>query len=164
MRPRRPVKTHSGFRRVAQEAALRGPSDLNELSKLLADIRVRLTRLSQGNGASMDFRFRNSLPHTRPNRSPARVEAEALYRLVQTGKNSVNDIRNLITVPPRLEQEARNLASANAAERKRLLAGLEFRKRVRAEFENLLADELAAQAQPEAPEGAEVLATTAAGQ
>lgn len=100
----------------------------------------------------MNFHFQRSLQHARPNRSPARVEAEALYRLVQAGKDSVNDVRNLITVPPRLEQQVKELRYAEPAEQKRLLAGLRFRKQVLREFENLVAGNRAANAEQSTPE------------
>lgn len=139
MSPRRPVRILSSPGGVAKKAAVSGQSDYIQLKQLLADIQVRLSRLSQGHGELMNFHFRRSLPHTRPNRSPARVEAEALYRLVQAGKDSVNDVRNLIAVPPRLEQQVKELPSAEPAEQRRLLAGLRFRKQVLREFESLVA-------------------------
>lgn len=161
MSPRRRVKVFSSPGRVAQNTAVSGQSDCIELKQLVTDIQTRLSRLSKGQGETMNFRFRRSLPHTRPSRSPARVEAEALYRLVQAGRDSVNDVRNLITVPPRLEQQVKDLPSAEPAERKRLLAGLRFRRQVLREFDNLVAREQSAGPAEKTETAADLVAASA---
>lgn len=89
----------------------------------------------------MNFQYRQKYTHPRPYRSPARVEAEVLYRLVQTGKDSLESIRGLIAAPPQLEAHVRDLNLSNPDDERKLLASLKFRKEVLTEFESLVVEE-----------------------
>lgn len=143
MSRRRSVKTALGSRHAVGPAASSRNSELVEFQQLIGDIRVRLSRLSRNYGEPMNFRFQQGRAYPRPHRSPARVEAEALYRLVQTGKDSLDSVRSLITVPPQLEAHVRDLSFPGPDDRRKLLASLKFRKQVLVEFENLVASDLA---------------------
>lgn len=136
---RRPsAKRSSGSRRTAAGSRLSRQPDVIEFKQLLGDIRVRLSRLSQTHGEPMNFRFHQSCTPRRPSRSPARVEAEALYHMVQSGRDTIDNVRELIAVPPKLEAYVRDFSFPNSGEQKRLLASLKFRKQVSKEFESLV--------------------------
>ena len=94
----------------------------------------------------MSFHFHHAYANRRPSRSPARVEAEALYHMVQAGRDTVDNVRELIAVPPKLEAYVRDLSFPNAGEQKKLLASLRFRKQVSKEFESLVTGEQVAAA------------------
>lgn len=87
----------------------------------------------------MDSRFKGACPIKRPVRSPARVEAEALYRLVQKGRETVEGVHKLIEVPPGLEDQMKDARFVNPVERKKLLATIKFRRQVLKEFDEFVA-------------------------
>jgi hypothetical protein len=88
----------------------------------------------------MNFRARKSRSRSRPTRSPARIEAEALFRMVLAGGNSVANVRELIAVPPGLEEQTKQGDLLTGVERNRLLNTLRFRKQVLKEFDALVSD------------------------
>jgi hypothetical protein len=88
----------------------------------------------------MNFRARKSRVRPRPTRSPARIEAEALFRMVQAGRHSVANVRELIAVPPGLEEQTKQGDLLTGVDRNRLLATLRFRKQVLKEFDTLVSE------------------------
>ena len=143
---RRRSRISAGSQRAAAQSPLSRQADILEFKQLLAEIRVRLSQLSQTQGETMSFHFHHAYANRRPNRSPARVEAEALYHMVQAGRDTVDNVRELIAVPPKLEAYVRDLSFPNAGEQKKLLASLRFRKQVSKEFESLVTGEQVAAA------------------
>jgi hypothetical protein len=119
--------------------------EILEFREMLQEIREGLTRLSETYGEPMSFQIQQDHARSRSYRSPARVEAEALYHMVQAGRDSVDNVRALIAVPPRLEASVRDSDFPNPGEQRKLLASLKFRKQVMQEFESLVLGE-----QPEA--------------
>lgn len=146
MSPRRSARNSSGSPSVAVEEPLSQQTDIVEFKQLLGEIRARLSRLSQTQGETMSFHFQHTYTNRRPSRSPARVEAEALYHMVQCGRDTIDNVRDLIAVPPKLEAYVRDLTFPNQGEQKRLLASLKFRKQVSKEFESLVTGEQVAAA------------------
>lgn len=141
MKRRRSATVPLNSRHIARGTASCQNPEFVEFQNLLGDIRLRLSRLSRTYGEPMNFRFQQAYAHPRPYCSPARVEAEALYRLVQTGKESLDSIRGLIEVPPHLEVHVRDLNFSNPDDQRTLLASLRFRKQVLKEFETLVVKE-----------------------
>jgi hypothetical protein len=138
MSRRRSAKIRSGTRRVASHGTVSGANDILEFKQLLEGIREGLSRLSESYGEPMSFEIQQRYARPRAYRSPARVEAEALYHMVQAGRDSVDNVRALIAVPPRLESFVRDSGFASYGEQKKLLASLKFRKQVLEEFESLV--------------------------
>lgn len=135
---RRHAKKHLwGSRRTANPAAA-PDKDVLELKQLVGDIVLKLSRMSHTHGEQMNFHSREGYTNHRIYRSPARVEAEALYHLVQLGRDSVENVRELIAVPPKFEAEVRDLSYPNSADQRKLLATLRFRRQVLVEFESLV--------------------------
>ena len=135
---RRAVKIRSDSRGSASRKAPSGEPEIFEFKKLIEGIREGLSRLSESYGEPMSFQLQHPYPRSRSYRSPARVEAEALYHMVQAGRDSVDNVRALIAVPPRLEAFVRDSDLATFGEQKKLLASLKFRKQVLKEFESLV--------------------------
>jgi hypothetical protein len=138
---RRRSRISSGSQGLAAQSPLSRQTDIIEFKRLLGEIRARLSRLSQTQGETMSFHFQQAYTQRRPNRSPARVEAEALYHMVQSGRDTIDNVRELIAVPPKLEAYVRELSFPHAGEQKRLLASLRFRQQVSKEFESLVTGE-----------------------
>lgn len=143
MSRRRSAKIPSGSKRIADERTPALQPEFLEFKQLLGDIRVRLSRLSRTYGEPMNFHSRQRYARPRSYRSPARVEAEALYHMVQAGRDSVDNVRALIAVPPNLEAHVRDLSFPDPGDQEKLLASLKFRKQVMKEFENLVLGESA---------------------
>jgi hypothetical protein len=141
MSRRRSAKGFSGSRHIADARAHSRQPEVIELKQLVSDIRVRLSRLSEAYGESMSFQLKQHYARPRLYRSPARVEAEALYHMVQAGRDSVDNVRALIAVPPNLEVYVQDLNFPNPGEQKKLLASLKFRKQVMKEFDELVVGE-----------------------
>lgn len=141
MSPRRSAKMPSRQRRVAGARAASRQPEFNELTHLVSDIRTRLSRLSQMHVNPADSPFQQPRPHFRRAPSAARVEAEALYRLVQTGRDSLENVRGLIAVPPKFEQGVKELGRSDARVQKTLMASLRFRMQVSNEFESIVAED-----------------------
>ena len=144
MSRRRSAKTRSGSKDSAVGSPLSRQPEILEFRKLLGDIRVNLSRLSRTYGEPMRLRFHQDHANHRSYRSPARVEAEALYHMVQVGGDTVDNVRELIAVPPKLEEYVTDPSFPNRADQRRLLASLRFRKQVMKEFEELVVGERSA--------------------
>lgn len=86
----------------------------------------------------MSFRTGRHRIRPRPTRTPARIEAEALLRMVEAGGQSVANVRELISVPPGVEERTRQGDPRSGVERNRLLTTLRFRKQVLKEFDELV--------------------------
>lgn len=141
MSRRRSAKNFSGSRHIVDPMANSGQPEVIELKQLVSDIRVSLSRLSEAYGEPMTFQFKQRYARPRLYRSPARVEAEALYHMVQAGRDSIDNVRALIEVPPNLEAYVMDLDFRNPGEQKKLLATLKFRKQVMKEFNDLVVGE-----------------------
>ena len=124
MSRRRSAKTRSGSKDSAVGSPLSRQPEILEFRKLLGDIRVNLSRLSRTYGEPMRLRFHQDHANHRSYRSPARVEAEALYHMVQVGGDTVDNVRELIAVPPKLEEYVTDPSFPNRADQRRLLASL----------------------------------------
>ena len=116
-------------------------SEFAEFQQLLGDIRLNLSQMSGTYDEPSKCGFQHTYAHRRPYRSPAVVEAEALYRLVQTGKDTLDSVRGLIAVPLHLEAHVKDLQYSDPDDQRRLLASLRFRKQVLKEFEHLVKKE-----------------------
>lgn len=68
----------------------------------------------------------------------ARTEACFLYRLIGQDENTVEELRELIAVPPETERALRAFARAHAADAGWIEAALKFREAVAQEFERLV--------------------------
>lgn len=137
----RSAKDHSDSGPTARSAAVATERDVVELKGLIADIVLRLSRLSHTQGEIMSFHFQHRFSRPRSYRSPARVEAEALYHMVQAGRDTIENVRDLISVPAQMEEQVKDLNYPNPGDQKRLLATLKFRKQVLVEFESLVEGE-----------------------
>lgn len=73
-----------------------------------------------------------------PSRESARAEAESLYRLIGNGTALVENVRELIAVPPKIESALREYASSNPADAHWIEGVLRFRKLVARYFERLV--------------------------
>jgi hypothetical protein len=138
MARRRSAKIPSGSRSIDTRKALSPQGEIHEFGRLLEGIREDLSRLSETYGEPMSFQIQQPYARSRLYRSPARVEAEALFHMVQAGRDSVDNVRALIAVPAKLEAYVRDYPFPNSGEQKKLLASLKFRKKVLEEFESLV--------------------------
>ena len=57
---------------------------------------------------------------------------------MQAGRDTIDNVRELIAVPPKLEAYVRDIRFPNPGDQKKLLASLKFRKQVSKEFESLV--------------------------
>ena len=67
------------------------------------------------------------------------AEARGLYKMLSTG-STVEELRALIAVPPRIERALRSYAQENARDACWIEAALRFRQAVAREFERLVAE------------------------
>jgi hypothetical protein len=81
--------------------------------------------------------------HT-PTGQSARTEACCLYRLIGQDENTIEELRELIAVPPKTERALRAFARAHAADSGWIEAALKFREAVAREFEHLVREGLPA--------------------
>jgi len=82
----------------------------------------------------------------------ARAEARGLFRMLGHDGNTVEDLRELIAVPPRIERVLRAYAWAHAEDARWIEASLNFRLAVAREFERLLREGIPAAELPEVEE------------
>lgn len=73
-------------------------------------------------------------------RQSAVAEARALYRMIGHGSNTADTLRELIAVPPLIEQVLRAFAQAHPEEAHSIDRNLKFRVSVTREFERLVRD------------------------
>ena len=85
-------------------------------------------------------------------RQSALAEAHGLYPMIQP-ECSVEELRELIAVPPRIERVLRAYARAHAKDAHRIEACLKFRQAVAEEFERLLCAGAAVMDWPEVDDG-----------
>ena len=71
-----------------------------------------------------------------PNQSP-RAEARSLYAMARRNGDT-EGIRELISVPPKIEAVLRAYGKSDGREKRRMEGALEFRKLVLKEFEQLV--------------------------
>jgi hypothetical protein len=67
----------------------------------------------------------------------ARVEAKALFVMVGKNGDTVESLRELISVPPEIETLLRTYAQFHPVESREIEMGLRFRERVLEEFERM---------------------------
>jgi hypothetical protein len=79
------------------------------------------------------------------------VEARALYRMLED-ENTVEELRELIRVPPKTEQLLRTFARKNPAEAHWIESAIKFRQAVAREFERLVREGVAVAEIPEVKE------------
>jgi hypothetical protein len=79
-----------------------------------------------------------SAEDSRLGRQSAIAEAHALYRMLGQDGNTVEELRELIAVPPRIEWALRAYAQAHPEEAYFVSRALKFRGAVAREFERLL--------------------------
>src|SRR5437899_6234250 len=85
-------------------------------------------------------------------RQSALAEAHGLYRMIQP-ECSVDELRELIAIPPHIERVLRAYAKAHVEDAHWIEACLKFRKAVAEEFERLLCAGGEAMALPEVDDG-----------
>jgi len=79
------------------------------------------------------------------------AEACALYRMLGD-ENTVEELRELIAVPPKTERLLRTFASKNPAEAHWIESTIKFRQAVASEFERLVREGVAVAEMPELEE------------
>jgi hypothetical protein len=75
-------------------------------------------------------------------RQSAIAEAHAIYRMLGHDVNTVEELRELIAVPPKIERALRAFAKAHVQDAYWIEATLKFRESVAREFEGLVCDGL----------------------
>jgi hypothetical protein len=70
---------------------------------------------------------------------PERTEAKAIMRLVSLGTTTLEDARELISIPERQEQALRTFVAIAGKDGASVRSALAFRHRVMTEFEKLVA-------------------------
>jgi hypothetical protein len=81
-------------------------------------------------------------------RQSAIAEARALYRMIGHGRNTVEALRELIRVPPKIERVLRAFAQAHPEEAPAIKRNLKFRLLVAREFERLVREGVPAAEEP----------------
>ena len=97
--------------------------------------------MSDGSSAPLGFMgdvAESHSPNCRRRPDPAATEARAILALVRRGVMSEAQARELIGVPPEIEERLRAFAAKCPSDGPRLLLVVEFRARVLAEFERQL--------------------------
>jgi hypothetical protein len=89
-------------------------------------VRIQIRRRPDNSPAWLDRKF------------AARIEARALLATVGKNGDTIETLRELISVPPDIEALLRAFARTHPAEGGEIEIGLRFRKRVLEEFEALL--------------------------
>jgi len=79
----------------------------------------------------------------------ASAEARALYRMIGHGRNTVESLRDLVAVQPKIERVLRAFAQAHPEEANGIEKSLKFRQAVGREFERLVRDGVPATDLPE---------------